>query len=33
VTVDRGKFPAEGPVSFSFRLSEEIQLTVTEDLR
>jgi len=33
VTVDRDRFPAEGPASFSFRLSEEIQLTVTDDLR
>ena len=32
VTVDRDKFPAEGPVSFSFRLGDELQLTVTDNL-
>lgn len=33
VTVDRDEFPAEGPVSFSFRLGDEAQLTVTDNLR
>jgi len=33
VTVDRGEFPAEGPVSFHFKLDGELQLTVTDDLR
>ncbi len=30
VTVDRDKFPAEGPVSFEFRLGGELQVTLTD---
>ena len=32
VTVDRDKFPAEGPVSFEFRLGGELQVTLTDAL-
>ena len=32
VTVDRDKFPAEGPVSFEFRLDGELQVTFTDNL-
>jgi len=33
VTVNRDEFPAEGQVSFDFRLDGELQLTVKDDLR
>jgi len=33
VTVDRDEFPAEGQVSFEFRLDGELQLTVKDDLQ
>ena len=33
VTVDRTKFPAEGPTSFDFRLDGELQVTVKDDLQ
>lgn len=33
VTADRDEFPAEGPVSFAFKLDGEVQLTVKDDLR
>ena len=32
VTVDRDEFPAEGPVSFEFRLDGELQVTFTDTL-
>ena len=32
VTVDRDEFPAEGPVSFEFRLDGELQVTFTDSL-
>ncbi len=33
VTVDRDEFPAEGQISFDFRLDGELQLTVKDDLQ
>ncbi|MCH7737591.1 MAG: hypothetical protein IH872_09365 [Chloroflexi bacterium] len=33
VTVDRDQFPAEGPVSFEFRLDGELQVTLTDTLQ
>jgi hypothetical protein len=32
VTVDRDKFPVEGPVEFEFRLDGELQVTLTDTL-
>ena len=33
VALDRSEFPLDGPVSFDFRLDDELQLTVKDDLR
>ena len=33
VAVDRSELPADGSVSFDFRLNQELRLTVKDDLR
>ncbi len=32
VTVDRDEFPADGPVSFEFRLGDDLLVTLTDTL-